>query len=110
MAKTRFDQPVTRRPTLPLTSRDEADLARLRSAGPARTALAGLTSLGADGELTEAMLLHAVFEAGLRAVREAEEAAGYAAAVAENPYYPYEDEAEAVALRARRHARRRVQD
>jgi hypothetical protein len=56
---------------LPLTDDDLAELARLRTAGPERAALAVLAS----GELpagddTEAALVRAVFVAGLRAVRE----------------------------------------
>lgn len=75
---TRFDQPVTRRSPLPLTERDEADLAKLRNPGPTRSALAELTpSTPTDGDLTEAMLLHAVFRAGMRAVQDAVEMMGY---------------------------------
>jgi hypothetical protein len=74
----RLSERVTRRSPLPLTERDEADLARLREPGPARTALANLTSGSLpDSDISEAMLLHAVFVAGLRAVREAAEAAAY---------------------------------
>jgi hypothetical protein len=87
---TRFDQPVTRRSPLPLTERDEADLAKLRSAGPARAALARLTpSTPLEGVLTEAALLHAVFRAGMRVVHECAEEAGYAQLAAE---YEAEDE------------------
>jgi hypothetical protein len=74
----RFNEPVNRRTPLPLTEHDEADLAKLRDPGPARTALANLApgSLP-DGDISEALLLHAVFVVGLRAVREAAEAAAY---------------------------------
>jgi hypothetical protein len=74
----RFNEPVNRRTPLPLTERDEADLAKLRDPGPARTALANLVR-GAlpDGDISEALLLHTVFTVGLRAVREAAEAAAY---------------------------------
>jgi hypothetical protein len=74
----RLSERVVRRSPLPLTERDEADLAQLREPGATRTALASLTpgSLP-DTEISEAMLLHAVFAAGLRAVREAAETAAY---------------------------------
>jgi hypothetical protein len=74
----RMNQRAVRRPPLPLTERDLADLAALRDPGPGRAAL-GRLAPGAlpEGDITEAVLLHAVFEAGLRAVREAAESAGY---------------------------------
>jgi predicted transcriptional regulator len=40
-----------------------------------------------------------------RQLREEKLDAGYAAAIAENPHYPYESAEEAAALRARRRAR-----
>lgn len=43
-----------------------------------------------------------------QALREQELDAGYAAAVADNPAYPYESEAERVAARRRRNARRKA--
>ncbi|MGH7193504.1 MAG: hypothetical protein ACREJM_08225 [Candidatus Saccharimonadales bacterium] len=76
---TRFNRPTVRRSPLPLTDDDLADLARLRGDGPERYALDQLAPGGLpDGKLTESVLLHAVFEAGLRAVREAAEEQGYA--------------------------------
>lgn len=76
---TRFNRPTVRRSPLPLTDDDLADLARLRTAGPERDALAQLAPDELpDGQLTESALLHAVFEAGLRAIREAAEEQGYA--------------------------------
>jgi hypothetical protein len=70
---------TVRRPSLPLTERDEQDLALLRTSAPHREALRQLTGepVG-DLDASEAMLLHAVFEAGLAAVRAATEALGYA--------------------------------
>ena len=71
--------PAVRRPSVPLTERDERDLGLLRSSGPHREALGRLSGepiAGAD--VSEAVLLHAVLEAGLAAVRAATEEAGYA--------------------------------
>lgn len=77
---TRLSQRAVRRMPLPLTDRDLADLAKLREPGVEREALAALTPGELpEGELTEAALLHAVFEAGLRAVRDAAEERSYAA-------------------------------
>ncbi|HWG60654.1 MAG TPA: hypothetical protein VG253_02980 [Streptosporangiaceae bacterium] len=76
---TRLSARPVRRSPLPLTERDLAALARFRKPGPAWDALWYLA--GEDRphvELTESALLHAVFEAGLRAVQEAAEAASYA--------------------------------
>ncbi len=70
---------AVRRPSLPLTERDEQDLALLRVSAPQREALGRLTGEPvAHGDVSEAVLIHAVFEAGLAAVREATEEAGYA--------------------------------
>jgi len=68
----RLGDRVTRRTALSLTDRDEADLARLRES-PAREHL-GLP----EGNVSESALLHAVFAAGIRALEDAEEEAGYA--------------------------------
>jgi len=66
------------RKSLPLTDRDITDLEKLRTSQVHRDALAALsvTTLGRDS--SEASLLHAVLEAGLRAVRERVERDGYA--------------------------------
>jgi hypothetical protein len=83
---TRLAGRVVRRPSLPLTERDEVNLALLREIPIYRQALADLTSESADGpaatagtgSITEAALLHAIFQAGVGAVRAAAEEAGYA--------------------------------
>lgn len=70
---------AVRRSSLPLTERDQQDLALLRASEPQREALGRLTGepvIGAD--VSEVALIHAVFAAGLRALREATEEAGYA--------------------------------
>ena len=78
-------QPVVRRPNLPLTAKDEADLTLVRTSVSFRRALAQLASSAPsiDGELGEAVLLHAVFEAGIAAVRKSAEDEGYAQLAAE---------------------------
>lgn len=80
-----MSQPVVRRPNLPLTAKDEADLALLRSSAEFRRALQRMapSSPDADATLGEAVLLHAVFEAGLAAVRAAAEEEGYQALAAQ---------------------------
>ena len=79
----RLNDPAPERKTLALTARDLEDLDQLRSPGPERTALAELSGSALRGEVSEAVLLHAVFTAGLRAVREMTEARAYAEAVFE---------------------------
>ena len=75
----RLDQAVVRRPSLPLTAADEAQLAALRETASYRTALARLSrqEFPDDGDVRESVLLHAVFEAGLAAIRQLAEAEGY---------------------------------
>ena len=77
MSRTRLNQPTERRTPLPLTARDLADLERLKQPGPAREALGSLAETSLAGEVSEALLVHAVFIAGLRAVREAAEERAY---------------------------------
>ena len=70
---------VVRRPSLPLTARDEEDLALLRSGPERRAHLARLSGEDvAAGDISESALLHAVLQAGLAAIQEAAEEAGYA--------------------------------
>ncbi len=79
LVATRMNQTIVRRPSLPLTAQDEADLALFKQASPYQRALARLSSqeLPEDGDMTESVLLHAVFEAGLAAVRQLAESDGY---------------------------------
>ena len=75
----RMNQTVVRRPSLPLTAADEADLAHLKDSLPYQQALARLSGHDLpEGDVTESVLLHAVFEAGLTAVRHLAESDGYA--------------------------------
>src|SRR5690348_12282129 len=79
MTVMRFQAGVVRRPSLPLTEQDERDLKRLRESELHREALARLSGTPeVTTAVSESALLHAVFEAGLAAVREASEEAGYA--------------------------------
>ncbi len=74
----RMSQTVVRRPSQPLTAADEADLALLKESAPYLQALSRLAGQGlSEGEVTESVLLHAIFEAGLAAVRQLAESDGY---------------------------------
>ena len=75
-----MSEPIVRRPNLPLTKQDEADLSLLRNSPTHLRALAHLSAgtMTAEADVTESMLLHALFEAGLRAVQATAEEEGYA--------------------------------
>jgi len=79
---TRLNEPAKARKSLPLTERDLADLERLRVHSPERDALSDLAGMVVEG-VTEAALLHMIFAAGLRAIREKAEELAYASAAAE---------------------------
>jgi hypothetical protein len=79
---TRLNQPAKARKSLPLTERDLADLERLRAQTPERDALSDLAGVVVE-EVTEAALLHMIFTAGLRAIREKAEELAYASAAAD---------------------------
>ena len=87
----RLNEPARERKALPLTTRDLEDLDRLRSPGPERAALADLSGSQLEGEVTESVLLHAIFAAGLRVVQEAAEASAYAEAASERRATEEED-------------------
>ncbi len=75
----RMRSPVVSRKTLPLTERDERALALLRSSAEQLDALSRLSGGGAlTPDASESVLLHAVLEAGLAAVRAATQDVGYA--------------------------------
>ena len=94
----RLNEAAQDRKPLPLTIRDLEALDRLRQPGPERAALADLSGTLLEGQVTESVLLHAVFAAGLRIVREEAEARAYADAA---------EERRATEPEARRIARRR---
>ena len=76
----RMTQAVVRRPSVPLTAKDEAELTLLRTSPTFRKALAHLAPSGPSAleTVSEAVLLHSVLEAGLAAIRAMAEADGYA--------------------------------
>jgi len=90
MARRLHEAAEVRKP-LPLTNRDLEDLDRLRAPGPERIALADLSGAQLEGQVTESVLLHAVFAAGMRAVREAAEARAYGEAAVERRAAAEED-------------------
>ena len=94
----RLNQQAVRRAGLPLTERDLVDLETIRNA-PEREAVgrAAETELP-SGDLTEAALLHAVFTAGLRALRRAIDDVGYAQLADDGEYM---DEMRRIARRHR---------
>lgn len=68
--------PVVRR-SLPLNERDLAGIERLRGSEQHRAALARYSSAPVTASSSEAAVLHAIMEAGLRAIREQVEEQGY---------------------------------
>ena len=79
---TRLNEPAKARKSLPLTEHDLADLERLREETPERAALSDLAGVEVESP-TEAALLHMIFTAGLRAIREKAEERSYAIAAAD---------------------------
>ncbi len=77
---------ITDRPTrksLPLSERDLRDLSVLRRSPSHRAALADLAGSSISETSSEAAVLHAVWEAGVKAVLERVEEAGYEEMAAE---------------------------
>ena len=66
------------RKSLPLSAKDLEDIAKLRGSAAHRSALSHLIDTDVSGDTSEASLLHAVLEAGLRAVQQQVEEEGYA--------------------------------
>jgi hypothetical protein len=79
----RLNQPTERRTPLPLTARDLEDLQKLRQPSPEREALRSLADSPLADDVSESLLVHAVFVAGLRAIREAAEERAYAEAASD---------------------------
>lgn len=73
----RIAAPIVRRTNLSLTASDEASLEELRDSEWHMRALVELSGSDADGDVTESVFLHAIFVAGLAAVRERAESRGY---------------------------------
>lgn len=68
---------------MPLTAADMRDLTLMRRSSEYRRALHEMTGTDIDADASEASYLHAVLEAGLKALRERAEDSGYAAMAAE---------------------------
>ena len=79
-----LQQKTEARKSLPLTARDLRDLSLLSGSSVHRTALFALADLEVLGtqNVSEAQLLHTLFEVGLRAVAERVEEESYAAEAA----------------------------
>jgi hypothetical protein len=97
---TRLTEPAKARKSLPLTERDLADLERLRGQTPERDALSDMAGVVVEG-VTEAVLLHMIFAAGLRAIREKAEERAYATAAADRLDSGEADEIRRIARRRR---------
>ncbi|MBA3529279.1 MAG: hypothetical protein H0T91_08245 [Propionibacteriaceae bacterium] len=92
---------TSRRASLPLSERDQADLATLRRSITHRIALGRITHRTVTDDLSEAAFLHALVEAGIKAVEQEVEEAGYAELAADR-----EDRDEARSISAARRQRR----
>lgn len=97
---TRLSEPAKARKSLPLTERDLADLERLRGQTPERDALAELAGIQVES-VTESALLHMIFAAGLRAIRERAEERAYASAAVDRQASGEADESRRIARRRR---------
>jgi hypothetical protein len=97
---TRLSEPAKARKSLPLTERDLADLERLRGQTPERDALAELAGIEVES-VTEAALLHMIFAAGMRAIRERAEERAYFSAAADRLVSGEEAESRRIARRRR---------
>ena len=97
----RLNQPAKARKSLPLTERDLADLERLRAQTPERDALSDLAGVVVVEGVAEAALLHMIFTAGLRAIREKAEELAYASAAADRLASGEADDIRRIARRRR---------
>jgi hypothetical protein len=75
----RIKSPVVRRTSLPLTAKNESELGEVRESSSYQKALEQLTGIKIEeGDISTSALLHAIFEAGIAAVRQRAELEGYA--------------------------------
>lgn len=75
----RIKSPVQRRTSLPLTEKNESDLSLLLESSSYQSALEKLTGTKiVDQEISSSALLHAIFEAGMAAIKKTAELEGYA--------------------------------
>lgn len=86
--KSRMSRSVVRRPSLPLNADDERDLISLKMYPHFRMALAELAASEPDPsiDVSEGVLLHAVFEVGMAAVRERAEFMSYQESASDAEY------------------------
>ena len=76
---TRIQTPVLRRTSLPLTEQNEKDLLLVRDSSAYQRALENLSGRKiVELDLSASALMHAIFEAGIAAVRKEAELIGYA--------------------------------
>ena len=97
----RLTEPAKTRKSLPLTEKDLADVARLRQETLEREALSELAGIVVVEGVAEAALLHMIFQAGLRAIRERAEERAYASAAEDRLASGDTDEARRIARRRR---------
>ena len=97
----RLTEPAKTRKSLPLTEKDLADVDRLRQETPEREALSEMAGIVIVEGVAEAALLHMIFEAGLRAIRERAEERAYASAAEDRLASGDTDEARRIARRRR---------
>ena len=76
----RMSLPVVRRPSVPLTAADEEQLRTLRVSPELRRTLGELAPMhpALEEDVSEGVLLHAVLQAGFKALNIRLESAGYA--------------------------------
>jgi len=98
----RFSSPVVRRGQVPLTQQDIEALQEVLSHPSEREFLASHDLLPAVGDVSESVVLHALVEVGIKAVRDARDAAGYALLAADPEY-----QKDVTNTRSRRALRRR---
>lgn len=97
----RLTESAKTRKSLPLTEKDLADVARLRRETLEREALSELAGIVVVEGVAEAALLHMIFTAGLRAIRERAEERAYASAAEDRLASGDTDEARRIARRRR---------
>jgi len=100
MTVSRLTESAKTRKSLPLTEKDLAAVARLRQETPEREALSEMAGIVVEG-VAEAALLHMIFEAGLRAIRERAEERAYASAAEDRLASGDTDEARRIARHRR---------
>lgn len=76
---TRFASPVVRRAQVPLTEDDVLALEQLSTETSVRDVLVSRALVPADSSISESALLHAILQAGIKALRDARDEIGYEA-------------------------------